>query len=129
MTEKRSHPRITEDAEVAVKIKSAPEVRNIEGKTFSCRTTDVSMRGVQLKSNVDIPIGTLLELDIIFKQTSKNYIHIGNVVWKTESSDDESEFEGEPYYNVGIRFNEVSNPQLRDWIKAVTNLLGDAEII
>jgi hypothetical protein len=129
MTEKRSHPRITEDADVFVKIKSAPEVRDIEGKTFSCCTTDMSMRGVQLKSNVDIPIGTLLELDIVFKQTAKNYIHIGNVVWKTESSDDESGDEGELYYNVGIRFNEVSNPQSKDWIKAVTNLLGDAEIL
>ena len=126
MVEKRSHPRITEDADVAVKIKSAPEVRDIEGKTFSCCTTDMSMRGVQLKSNVDIPIGTLLELDIMFKHTSKYYIHMGNVVWKTEISDDESG--GKPYYNVGIRFNELSNPQSKDWIKAVTNLLGDSEI-
>ncbi len=127
MAEKRSHPRITEDADVAVKIKSAPEVRDIEGMTFLCRTTDVSMRGVQLRSNVDIQIGTLLEMDIIFKQTSKNYIHLGNVVWKTETCNDESG--DEPYFNVGIRFNELSNPQFKEWIKAVTNLLGDSEII
>lgn len=126
MTEKRSDPRIAEDADVEVKIKSAPEVKNIEGKTFLCQTADVSMRGVQLKSNVDIQIGTILEIDIIFKQASKNYIHVGNVVWKTESNDDGAE--GETYYNVGIRFNEMSNPQSNDWIKAVTNLLGDSEI-
>jgi len=126
MTEKRSDPRIAEDADVEVKIKSAPEVKNIEGKTFLCHSADVSMRGVQLKSNVDIQIGTILEMDIILKQTSKNYIHVGNVVWKTETNDDGTE--GETHYNVGIRFNEMSNPQSSDWIKAVTNLLGDAEI-
>ncbi len=126
MTEKRSHSRITEDADVTVTIKSAPEVRDIEGKILSCHTTDVSMRGVQLMSNVDIQIGTLLELDIVFKHSSKNFIQIGNVVWITETSDDESE--GEPYYNVGIRFNETSNPQFKDWVYAITELLGNTEI-
>src|SRR3972149_7270950 len=126
MNDKRHHPRINECAEVTVNIKAAPGFQDLENKTNSCYTTDVSLRGVQLHIDTNIQVGTLLELVIEFEHLTEKFMHLGSVVWIHESNDEGGE--QEKWYNIGIRFDVTSNPQYKSWVLTVTELLGSTEL-
>jgi hypothetical protein len=117
MQERRKHPRIQEKADVTVRIQSSPDAQNLEGRIFSCHSIDISLRGLKLWVNIPVPIGALLELEIVFNNLSTRFQHVGNVVWTWAD-------EGlTDWYNIGIHFNTLANPQFDSWGSAVLKLL------
>ena len=120
MHEHRSDPRIEEHADVYVKVQSAPEIRNLEGKIFPFHSEDVSLYGLRLDVDIPVPIGALLELEIKLHNSSMKYRHMGNVVWSDATEDDDAE-QGY-WHDMGIRLNSQSNAQFDSWSAAVANL-------
>jgi hypothetical protein len=117
MQERRSHPRVQQAAIVTVIVQSAPETPDLEGKVFPCRLKDVSLGGIKLWVDVPVPIGALLELEIVFNHSPERYHHTGNVVWV---------WEGEgltDWQNVGIKFNISAYQQFNIWESAISRLL------
>ena len=120
MYEHRNDPRVEEHADVYVKVQSAPEIRDLEGKVFPFHSEDVSMYGLRLDVDIPVPIGALLELEIKLHNSSMKYRHIGNVVWADAMADDDAE-QGY-WHDMGISLQAQSNPQFDSWCTAVSNL-------
>ena len=117
MDDHRKFSRAQEKADVSVRVQSSPEASELEDRVFSCRSFDVSLGGIMLWVDIPVPVGSLLELEIVFNHSSDRYWHVGNVVWV-------GEVEGSPYrYHIGIRFDTVENLQFSSWQSAVSKLL------
>jgi len=113
MQERRLRPRITEAVGITVKIQSAPQARNLEGKDLLFNSEDISLEGLQLSVETPVPVGALLEFKIIFNDSPINYWHTGNVVWNDASSK-----------KIGVKFNITENPQYTLWKDAVSKLIA-----
>lgn len=89
MRNRRREPRVNVDGKITVKIHAAPELRNLEGQIFPSHATDVSFGGLQIHLEIDIPIGTLLGLEIVLADSPMKYWHLGKVMWKKYSPTDD----------------------------------------
>ncbi len=120
MYEQRSDKRIEVPSDVYVKVQSAPEARDLEGKDFSFQSEDVSVYGLRLDVDIPVPVGALLELEVKLHNSAMKYRHMGTVVWVDELDDDDAE---QGYsHEIGIRLQTQSNPQFDSWSAAVSNL-------
>ena len=126
MSDRRREPRVHEEAAITVKVQSAPQARNLEGKMLQANLTDVSLGGIQMRVDTEIPIGSLLELEVVFHDSPRKYKHMGNVVWKIFKTYDG--VKQKAWHNIGIAFMPLANPQLDTWILKVANLLERYEI-
>lgn len=120
MTELRQNPRIPEQAEISVRIESAPEMKNLEGRVFNSNSVDISLGGLQMQVEFPVPVGAALELKVTFHDSAKTYRHKGLVIW-----DDELDPLGiqPPMHKVGVQFNTLDNPQFFAWRAAISELL------
>ena len=114
MIEQRTHPRTKASADVTVKVQSAPGIAALEGKSYHCKTLDISSGGVCLETDVIVPVGEFLELSIIL--ASQTYWHYGEVVWSSKEANQKGQ------YLAGISFDDVKNPQLDSWRSAIKEL-------
>ena len=120
MHEHRCDPRIEEHADVSVKIQSAPEARGLEGRVFPFHSEDVSLHGLRMSVDIPVPIGALLELEVMLHTSSMKYRHMGNVVWADNVDDDN--LEDNCWHEMGISLHTQANPQFDSWVAAVSNL-------
>ena len=127
MPERRHEPRAKIEGEVNVRVQLVPEAPDLEGQTFPSLLADVSLGGLQLDVGTDIPVGSLLMLEIVFAGSLEKYWHIGKVMWKVESTDESGE--DKPHYRIGIAFKPFANTELETWDLAVKNLLEEAKMI
>ena len=109
-------------ANVSVMIKSSPEAEDLVGRIFFCHTKDVSIGGIKLLVDIDIPCGAILELGIIFSNSPERHWQMGNVIW-CDGCVDESLEQGN-WHNIGIRFDTDANPKFNSWIETVIKLLA-----
>jgi hypothetical protein len=121
MIDIRKSPRVQEKANVTVRVQSSPEVPELEGRVFSCHSTDVSLEGIKMHIDTDLPVGALLELEIIFSNSPERYWQIGNVIWCDEWVDYSSDKEN--WHNIGIRFDTAENLQISSWQSGVSKLI------
>ncbi len=87
MSERRLYPRLKKQTSVTVKVQSAPDARELEGKSFPCYSVNVSLNGLLLSVDNDVPVGSYLELYI---QSEKCW-HAGTVVRTSEVQKDNLE--------------------------------------
>lgn len=122
MDEQRKSPRAQEKADVNIRVTFSPVAIELEGRVFSCYSSDVSFEGIQMCVDTDIPCGAILVLEIIFCNSPKKYMQLGNVMW-CDGCVDES-LQGD-WYNIGVRFETDTNTNLKSspWRAAVSLLL------
>lgn len=122
MRNRREYPRIPKEANVNVKIQSAPNYPVLEGKSLSCKTEDVSFNGLRLCVDTFLPINTFLEMAIVFEDIEGDiYRHTGTVVWVKEKS--VLNIEEARLFNVGILLKNPSNPQFNAWKTKILKML------
>ena len=112
----RKSPRIQEKANVYARVQSSPEALDLTGRIFSCYSSDVSFEGIQMCVDTEMSCGSILELEIIFNDSHGRIWQTGNVVWCDGFVDAILE---DCSYNIGVRFETVTNP----WRWAVSKLL------
>ena len=118
MSESRKEPRIEEHADVSIRVRTAPEATNLEGKVFPSHSEDISMSGMKLCVDMPVPVGAVLDLEVMLKNSPLTYEMIANVIWADSNDDEESESNGE----VGVILNINSNSQKASWNAAVAEL-------
>jgi len=126
MAERRREPRVNTDAKVGIKIQSAPGVPDLDDMTFPSQLTNVSFGGLQMHLDSDIPVGTLLTLEIVFSNSPEKYMHTGKVMWTLETP--ANGIEQKPGYKMGIMFEEFGNTQHDAWISEVVTLMEKDEM-
>lgn len=121
MTDHRHNPRYKEDSDVIVKIQSSPSNNLLEGQSLPFHSKDISLTGIQLSVNTDIPVGSILELNIHLKHVMGNFTHLGSVVWNRGKL--AHDIDEQLYRDIGVQFNAYANPQYNEWIEAVNGLI------
>jgi hypothetical protein len=118
MIYRRAYPRISEEAEAIIKVLTAPEDQELEGRLLSGVTLDVSTCGLQLHGNAPIPVGSILEIDVVWKRPTKTIQHIGRVVWLKENEDDAHSC------NFGVKFIRTPDSSLAAWRAIISSRLS-----
>lgn len=116
MNEHRGDARTQEHANVAVRIRTASEAQGLVGKVFPSHSKDVSLSGIRLDVDLPVPVGALLELDIVLHNSPRKFRHTGNVIWTNLVEDEHLRHE------MGIMLHIGANPQFDSWFNAVSNL-------
>ncbi|MFQ5661590.1 MAG: PilZ domain-containing protein [Gammaproteobacteria bacterium] len=121
MSNRRKQTRAPEKADVTVKVLSATEATELEGKVFPFHSKDISLGGLQLHVNVPVPVGARLELEITLENSPEVYRHTGNVMWDDEWSGGGDE--NKARHKIGVQFNTLDNLQFNAWREAIKILL------
>ena len=116
MSERRHYPRLKKQTNVTVKVQSAPDAPELEGKNFPCYSVNVSLTGLLLNVDKNVPVGSFLEL---FIQSEKCW-HAGTVVRTSEVIRDDQE--QQKTYFVGIEFDAATGSQSDAWKSAISKL-------
>ena len=120
MKERRAHPRVNEEAEVAVKILSAPENHTLENRLFAGLTTDISAGGLRLSSDAPLSVGGLVEMNVTCTHPSRILRHIGRVVWVKKTGNRSQAYE------IGVKFTETPEATLAAWTEILRDKLSRA---
>jgi hypothetical protein len=108
--EKRKHPRVLDKNIVLVTLLTVPGQRDLEGRSFTCTTADLSVGGVRLISSMKIPVGTILELRVAAVSPPSAYKFVGRVSWQLEVL-------SPPAFFVGIEFTSADPATTASWFK------------
>jgi PilZ domain-containing protein len=117
MNEHRRETRTEEHADVSIWIRTAPEAEALEGKVFPSQSEDISMSGMKLNVDAPVPVGAILDLEVMLRNSPIKYEMIANVVWA-----DEENIEDKHGRDMGVILNIQSNSQLALWNAAVSDL-------
>ena len=107
--ERRTVPRVMESATVVVSILSAPQVKDLEGRAFCCRTADLSATGLRLSVPCQVPVGTAMRMVIAFSDPLRSFKQRGMVMWAREAQSDRYPFA------IGVNFTDMSPAEISEW--------------
>jgi len=111
---KRAHERF--QIAVNVQIQSAPGSSFLVGQRLSCHTRDISLSGMCIYAQTEIPTNTRLTLTLDLGEPAKTFNLLGKVIWSALDKDSQDR------YQTGI--NLVILPgDARDWQNAVIQTL------
>ena len=113
MKERRRHPRLKEETTVDVTILSAPDSPARENRTFTCSTLDMSLHGMRLSLDQEVPVGGALELRLSSRNPTGTFWHIGRVRWLRRSERDKA------CHLVGLQFTQTPEATLVEWEKSL----------
>jgi c-di-GMP-binding flagellar brake protein YcgR len=96
MREKRKKERIKEFNEITITVISDGE--NLpEGKDMYNYSEDISVSGSKIRSNIVLPVDTLLKIDFTLKNLQQQITAVGKIKWVKVIIEDE-------YYEAGVEF-------------------------
>jgi hypothetical protein len=96
MKEKRKVERLKEDNEITISVIS--DKKNLpKDKISHGFSEDISVSGTRIKSNILLPVDTLLQIDLTLETLKKQIIALGKVKWIKVVIDD-------LYYQAGVEF-------------------------
>lgn len=118
--EERACPRFPSANDASVTIESAPGIGELDGRRFSCRTEDISLRGVRLVLDLMLPVNAAVQLKVTLGGDAHMFQHSGRVAWCRPADTGESAESGR--YNAGIEFTTPPGPGMDEWRNALFGL-------
>jgi hypothetical protein len=119
MNDKRKNRRVPEKADVTIIVKSAPQARDLEGRIFPSSSVDISLSGLQLTVETDVPVGAGLELKVMFSHLTLEYWHRGVVIWNDKHTADSN---AEADHTIGIKIDTMEEGRFYSWYSAIKEL-------
>lgn len=110
--DRRVDPRIENPSVLDLKILFASETPGLLGKNISGSTVDISVSGLGLVVDIDVPVKSTLDVRITLKGEFKKYFLSGKVRWCKPSDDD-------GMYSIGVALHERTDvdTDLESWKK------------
>jgi hypothetical protein len=96
MEERRKEERLKDENEIAVTLVD-DEKNPVQGKNFNNHSMDISVSGAKIKSNILLPVGSLIMIKMKLKNMGKMITTIGKVKWTKGVFKDKS-------YEAGVKF-------------------------
>ena len=119
MNEKRKNQRVPEKADVTIVVKSAPQALDLEDRTFPSRSIDISVSGLQLIVNTDIPVGAKVQIKVMFSHLTLEYWHSGVIIWNDKYDADKPDTDE---HTIGIRIDSLEDGRFFAWYSAIKEL-------
>ncbi len=107
--ERRTSERFDQKGYIKVLITKSHNV-SIAGREFSCKICDISSGGLQMFVHTNIPIGTIVELRVVFTDPPAEFKHTASVAWLKENTENSINT-----YRIGIGFTSTMGSGRQDW--------------
>jgi c-di-GMP-binding flagellar brake protein YcgR len=121
MVNRRQSLRVAYRQTVEVKLYSASGHPELKDRLYLGRTADVSEGGIGLRSETDIPIGTLVKLRIFVRDPPSAFTHQGVVRWLQNGHRETEKF------LIGIEFAGGSPEHMEEWRRLVRHLVHEMD--
>ena len=106
--DKRMHPRITSSDRLFAQIVLCANQPDLVGKTLSCRAINLSVGGIQFRTDAPVPQGALLDLWVDVSNRPGKFFLSGEVRW-SQDTDDEGE------WFIGVQLKSGAATDFIDW--------------
>jgi len=99
MKEKRKARRLNDESEIAVTIVD-DEKNSFKEKRFNSQSMNISVSGAKIKSNIPLPVNTLIMIKMKLKTLGKMINTLGKVKWTKGILENKS-------YEAGVEFVDI----------------------
>ena len=107
--ERRRHVRLEVDEKLFVQIVSASDAEELVGKTYFCKTVDVSESGLKITVEQEVPKKCEVELWVQVQSTGKKYFLFGQTQWCMGFK------HANGSYELGIQLQQADKTDLEEW--------------
>ena len=108
---KRMHPRLDSDDRLFTQVVLAADNPELVGATLSCRAVNLSVGGIQFRTNAPIPPGSLLDLWVDVATRPGKFFLAGEVRWSRPAGASGAENE----WFVGVQLKSGAATDIVDW--------------
>lgn len=117
--DQRLHPRLESDDRLFTQVVLSSEEPEIVGITLACTAVNLSVGGIQFRTNSPVPAGSLLDLWVDVSNRPGKFFLAGEVRWSrpTGNIDDK----GQPEWFIGVQLKTGAATDIVDWRDYHTN--------
>lgn len=107
----RLHPRLQSEDRLFTQVVLSADDPDLVGTTLSCNAVNLSVGGVQFRTNAQVPAGSLLDLWIDVATRPGKFFLAGEVRWcRPVVAED-----GSPEWFVGVQLKSGAATDILDW--------------
>jgi Tfp pilus assembly protein PilZ len=111
--DQRLHPRLESDDRLFTQVVLSADDPEMVGTTLSCTAVNLSVGGVQFRTNEPVPAGSLLDLWVDVSNRPGKFFLAGEVRWSRPTGG--SEAQGEQQWFVGVQLKSGAATDIVDW--------------
>ena len=112
-SDKRMHPRLESSDRLFTQIVLSADAPEAVGSTLSCHAVNLSVGGIQFRSNAPVPAGTLLDLWVDVSNRPGKFFLSGEVRWSRPTG--EADDAGQEQWFVGVQLKSGAATDIMDW--------------
>jgi Tfp pilus assembly protein PilZ len=116
--DKRVHPRVESHNRLFTQVVSAPDAPDLVGTTVSCSAVNMSIGGLQFRTQEELPVGTLLDLWVEVASRQGKFFLSGEVRWTRPG---EPLPDGTPIWIVGVQLKTGAATDILSWRDYLAN--------
>jgi len=111
--DKRLHPRLESDDRLFTQVVLSSENPDLVGTTLSCTAINLSVGGIQFRTNSAVPAGSLLDLWVDVSSRPGKFFLAGEVRWSRPSGT--ANAKGEEEWFIGVALKSGAATDITDW--------------
>lgn len=109
--DQRLHPRLESEDRLFTQVVLCSDHPDLVGTTLSCSAVNLSVGGIQFKTDAEVPTGSLLDLWVDVATRPGKFFLAGEVRWCRPTTDDA----GNPEWFVGVQLKSGAATDILDW--------------
>jgi Tfp pilus assembly protein PilZ len=110
--DKRLHPRLDSDDRLFVQVVLSASDPELVGTTVSCTAINLSVGGIQFRTDTALPSGTLLDLWVDVRSRPGKFFLAGEVRWARPVPNAE---DGDGEWVIGVQLKSGAATDILDW--------------
>lgn len=111
--DKRLHPRLESDDRLFTQVVLSADEPEMVGTTLSCTAINLSVGGIQFRTNASVPPGSLLDLWVDVSSRPGKFFLAGEVRWSRPTG--EANGRGESEWFIGVQLKSGAATDIVDW--------------
>mgnify|MGYP001812954300 CR=1 FL=1 len=111
--DQRLHPRLESDDRLFTQVVLSADEPDLVGTTLSCTAVNLSVGGIQFRTNEPVPTGALLDLWVDVSNRPGKFFLAGEVRWSRPTG--ESNNNGEQQWFIGVQLKSGAATDIVDW--------------
>lgn len=110
--DKRMHPRHDSDDRLFTQVVLSADEPELVGTTLSCVAVNLSVGGIQFRTDTALPVGALLDLWVDISSRPGKFFLAGEIRWTRGGGTDEL---GRPVWFVGVQLKSGAATDILQW--------------
>ncbi|MCB1685544.1 MAG: PilZ domain-containing protein [Pseudomonadales bacterium] len=111
--DKRLHARLESDDRLFTQVVLSADDPELVGTTLSCTAINLSVGGIQFRTNAPVPPGSLLDLWVDVSSRPGKFFLAGEVRWSRPTG--ETNARGESEWFIGVQLKSGAATDIVDW--------------